>query len=218
MTMSVHELLMAVFALAVFLAIPPVAGRLVWCAIRAVRARRYRVAAQAVAGIVFFAFLFLGVLAWWFMLGVSHRQKDIADTYWVMAATGIPYFLAAPGLWRFAGTLGSRLESGVPERSIPAQELVATGGASARGSDAACGRRLCACGRIRVSHSVLSRDVDSRPKFPHAAPAAGSPGLGLRSRFGDPCPGKAREARLSAALRASSCMSTSTTNCTAGAQ
>jgi hypothetical protein len=126
--MSALELLIAVFALAVFLAIPPVTGRLVSCAIRAVRARRYRVGASAVAGIVFFAFLFLGVLAWWFMLGVSHRQKDIGDIYWVMAGTGIPYFLAALGLWHFAGALGSRLESGGAERSIPAEEHAATGG------------------------------------------------------------------------------------------
>jgi hypothetical protein len=128
MTMSVHELLMGVFAVAVILAIPLVAGRLVWCAIRAVRAHHYRVAIQAGAGVAFFVILILGMLAWWFILGVSHRQKDITDGYWAMAATGIPYFLAALGLWHFAGALGSRLESGATERSIPAQELAAARG------------------------------------------------------------------------------------------
>jgi hypothetical protein len=126
--MSALELQIAVFAVAVLLAIPLVTGRLGSCAIRAMGTRQYRVAALAAAGMAFFAFLLLGVLAWWFMLGVSHRQKDIGDIYWVMAVTGLPYFLAAIGLWHFAGALRSRLASGVAGPSMPAQRHAVAGG------------------------------------------------------------------------------------------
>jgi hypothetical protein len=118
---SIHEVLLPAFALAVLLTALAVAGRLGWCAILAVRARRYRIAGWAAAGMACVAVLLAAVLAWWFLLAVSHRQKDVADTYLFMAFTGIPFFLASFGLWRLAAALGSRLRPGAAEPPAPAR-------------------------------------------------------------------------------------------------
>jgi hypothetical protein len=122
----VDEILLRVFALAVVLAVPLVAGRLGWCSILAVRAHKYHIAAYAAAGIVCIAVLLAAVLAVWFLLAVGHRQKDVGDTYAAMAVTGIPFFLASFGLWRLAGAFHSRLRSGVGEQSVPAKARAAT--------------------------------------------------------------------------------------------
>jgi hypothetical protein len=119
-----------VFASAVVLAVPLVAGRLGWCAILAVRAHEYRIAALAVSGIVCVAVLLVAVLAVWFLLAVGHRQKDVGDTYAAMAVTGIPFFLASFGLWRLAAAFHSRLRSGVAEQSVPAEARATTQGSS----------------------------------------------------------------------------------------
>lgn len=118
-TLSVHQVLLGAYGLAVLLTVLLVTGRLGWCAILAVRARRIRVAALAVAGMVCVAVLLASVLAWWFLLGVSHRQKDVGDTYAVMAGTGIPLFLASFGLWRLAAAFQSRLRPGAAEKLSP---------------------------------------------------------------------------------------------------
>ena len=113
--MSIHDLLLAVFALAVALATILVAGRLAWCAILAVRARNYRTAILSVVSVAGFLVLLLAVLFMWFILAVSHMHKDINDTYKVMAFTGIPYFLVSFGLWRVASRLHIRARSPVAQ-------------------------------------------------------------------------------------------------------
>jgi hypothetical protein len=103
-----------------------VTGRLGWCIALAVRARKYRVAASAAAGVVSVAVLFAAVFSVGFLLAVSHRQKSVADTYTLMAVTGLPFFLATFGLWRLAAALHSRLRSGAAEQSAPAETRATT--------------------------------------------------------------------------------------------
>jgi hypothetical protein len=117
--LSVHDALLPVFALSVVLATILVAGRLVWCAILAVRARNYRIAILSAVSVAGFLALLLAVLFMWFILAVSHMHKDISDTYKVMALTGIPYFLVSFGLWRLASRLHIRARSTVAQQSVP---------------------------------------------------------------------------------------------------
>lgn len=109
--MDVHEVALLVFALLVALTTVLVTGRLVWCVILASAARDYRTAALSTVGVACLLALLCAVLFMWFILAVSHMQKDIGDTYRVMAYTGLPYFLAAFGLWRFATRHHFRLRS-----------------------------------------------------------------------------------------------------------
>lgn len=109
--MNVHDVLLPAFALSVALATTLVAGRLAWCAILAVRARNYRTAMLSVVSIAGLLALLFTVLLMWFILAVSHTQKDISDTYTLMASTGVPYFLASFGLWRVAARLHTRVRS-----------------------------------------------------------------------------------------------------------
>ena len=117
--MNVHDVLLAVFGLAVALATILVTGRLAWCAMLAVRARNYRTAILSVVSIAGFLVLLLAVLFMWFILLVSHMHKDISDTYKFMAMTGIPYFLASFGLWRLVSRLHSRARSTVAQPVNP---------------------------------------------------------------------------------------------------
>jgi hypothetical protein len=118
--MSIHQVLLWLYALAVLLAVLLVIGRLGRTAIQAMRADKFRVSMLAVAGIACVVVLLASLLAWWFLLGVSHRHKDVSDTYTVMLGTGIPFFLASFGLWRLAAVLHSRIVPGAAERPIPA--------------------------------------------------------------------------------------------------
>ena len=117
--MNIHDVLLAVFALAVALATILVTGRLAWCAMLAVRARNYRTAVLSVVSIAGFLILLLAVLFMWFILLVSHMHKDISDTYKFMAMTGIPYFLASLGLWRLASRFRNRVRSTVAQPVNP---------------------------------------------------------------------------------------------------
>lgn len=112
--MNAHQVILVVFALAVVAVTVLIVGRLGWCTYLAVVARRYGIAAKAVIGIVCLMALLFAMLAVWFILAVSHMQKDINDTYTVMALTGIPYFLASYGLWRLAARFRSNLRVAVP--------------------------------------------------------------------------------------------------------
>jgi hypothetical protein len=83
-----------------------VSGRLLVSTVRAVREGAYRAALALGAGALgLFALLFVALFLW-FVLAVSHQQKDVGDTYGLMALTGIPYFLASFGLWRLPARLG----------------------------------------------------------------------------------------------------------------
>lgn len=125
--MSVHQVVLVLYALAVLLAALLVTGRLGRSAIRALRAEKVRIALLAVAGMACVAALLASLLAWWFLLGVSHRQKGLGDTYAVMAGTGIVFFLASFGLWRLAAGLNSRIQPGAAEQPDPAAARTATG-------------------------------------------------------------------------------------------
>ena len=109
--MTVHDVLLPAFALLVALATILVSGRLVWCAVLAVRARMYRAAILSVVSVAGFLALLLAVLFMWFMLAVSHTHKDISDTYKMMALTGVPYFSVSFVLWRLASRLHIRARS-----------------------------------------------------------------------------------------------------------
>ena len=112
--MSADQVLLVVFALSVVFSGLFVLARLGWCAYMAVGARQYRIAALAGIGIGCLVALFLAGLFMWFILAVSHMQKDVNDTYAVMACTGIPFFLASFGLWRLA----ARFQRAVAQQSV----------------------------------------------------------------------------------------------------
>lgn len=116
--MSVDEVLLLVFALSVALAALLVPGRLIWCAIGALRARNYRIAVLAAVSVAGFLALLLAVLFMWFILAVSHMHKDISDTYKFMALTGLPYFVVSFGLWRLASRLHIRVRSAVAQQTV----------------------------------------------------------------------------------------------------
>ncbi|MCG3143871.1 MAG: hypothetical protein HONDAALG_01243 [Gammaproteobacteria bacterium] len=197
-TLSVHQVLLGAYGLAVLLTVLLVTGRLGWCAILAVRARRIRVAALAVAGMVCVAVLLASVLAWWFLLGVSHRQKDVGDTYAVMAGTGIPYI---SGVLRPVAA-GRSISVAAPARCRrkiePAGSPNHHQALQPRDSDIACGHRLLRSRGRHCRHPVAPSSAAGRAGFEHAAPATGCHGLACGDCRCHRCSRAAGPARLSA--------------------
>jgi hypothetical protein len=76
--------------------------RLLWSAYVAWRAARFRLVALSVLGMACMAGLFIVVAGVWFGYGVAHTEKDLWSDLRVALLTGIPYYLAAFGLWRMA--------------------------------------------------------------------------------------------------------------------
>jgi hypothetical protein len=100
-----------------------VAGRLAWCAVLALRARRKQIAAISITGMLCIVALFGAAVAVWFGYGVAHTHKDMSTFLTVFFITVPPYFLALFGIWLVDDNLHSRLRSGVA-RQGPAADAV----------------------------------------------------------------------------------------------
>lgn len=119
------KIVVAVTVLLVTLAALLVAGRLAWCIVVALRARRYGIAAVSVAGLVGVVAALGVVVVVWFAYAVSHTGKDASTDLMVLVATVPPFFLVSFGLWFLGGKLLLRLRPGVAQQPHAADAVVA---------------------------------------------------------------------------------------------
>ena len=109
MWMSIYQVFFATFALSIPLATLLVAGRHFWLLIQSLRARRYKFLFIALLAILCVAVAFAVVGAVWFGYGVAHSKKDLRGDLLLILLTGLPFYGAAYGLWRLAGSLQEKL-------------------------------------------------------------------------------------------------------------
>ncbi len=109
MLVLLHQILIAMLALSVPVLALVVAGRLVWCAFKAFRAARFRIAALSIAGIACLAALLIAVAFVWFAYGVAHSEKTLWTDLRMAAITILPIYGACYGLWRTARVFQTRL-------------------------------------------------------------------------------------------------------------
>ncbi len=111
--------ILGVLALSVLLAALLVGGRLVWCTVVALRARRYGIAIISVVGVVGIVTALSMVVIVWFAYAVAHTGKNANTDLMVLVTTVPPFFLVSFGLWFLGGKLHSRLRSSVAQQPPP---------------------------------------------------------------------------------------------------
>jgi hypothetical protein len=109
-----------ILALSVLLAVILVVGRLLWCLVIAVRARRYLILLISVSGLVGIVAAISAVVIVWFGYGVAHTGKDSNTDLIVLFSTLPPFFIVSFGLWLLGGKLLSRLRSHVAQQGAQA--------------------------------------------------------------------------------------------------
>lgn len=107
--MLIAQILFSLFAVSVPGIGLVVLVRLLWSAYQAWRAGRLGLVALSVLGMAGMAGLFVVMAGVWFGYGVAHTQKDLWSDLRAVLLTGIPYYLAAYGLWRMARRLQSAI-------------------------------------------------------------------------------------------------------------
>jgi hypothetical protein len=117
------SIVLAVTALSVPLAALLVGGRLAWCIVVALRARRPGIAAVSVAGLAGIVAALGIVVVLWFAYGMAHTGKNASTDLIVLVATVPPFFLVSFGLWFLGGKLLSRLRPGVARQPRPADAV-----------------------------------------------------------------------------------------------
>jgi hypothetical protein len=103
-------------AFTVLLAVILVVGRLLWCLVIAIRARRYKIMIISVIGLVGMVVALGTVVIVWFGYGVAHTGKNVKTDLIVLFSTVPPFFLASFGLWLLGGKLHLRLRSGIAQQ------------------------------------------------------------------------------------------------------
>lgn len=84
-------------------------GRLLWCLVVAVRARRYQVLIISLIGLVGIVAALGTVVVVWFGYGVAHTGKSAKTDLIVLLSSAPPFFFVSFGLWQLGGKLQSRL-------------------------------------------------------------------------------------------------------------
>ena len=117
--MSIYQLVYVVFAISILISLLAVLGRNLWLLVQSIRSRHYKIAAGATLAIAVLMSLFLVVSGVWFAYALARSQKTVVTDLLIALLTGVPYFAAAYGAWRFAAKLESRMkrerEPQVPE-------------------------------------------------------------------------------------------------------
>jgi hypothetical protein len=103
-------------AVSVLLAVVLVVGRLLWCLVIAIRARRYQIMIISVVGLVGMVAALSAVVIVWFGYGVAHTGKNAKTDLIVLFSTVPPFFLVSFGLWLLGGKLYLRLRSRVAQQ------------------------------------------------------------------------------------------------------
>jgi len=103
-------------AFSVLLAVILVVGRLLWCLVIAIRARRYQIMIISVLGLVGMVAALSAVVIVWFGYGVAHTGKNAKADLIVLFSTVPPFFLVSFGLWLLGGKLHLRLRSRVAQQ------------------------------------------------------------------------------------------------------
>lgn len=116
--MSIYQLVYVVFAVCILISLLVVSGRNLWLLVQALRTRHYKIAAGATLAIAVLVSLFLVVSGAWFAYALARSQKTIVTDLLIALLTGVPYFAAAYGAWRFAAKLESRIKRD-RERQVP---------------------------------------------------------------------------------------------------
>jgi hypothetical protein len=107
--MMITQSVVEALALSILLTALFVAGRLLWCLVIALRARRYMILAISVIGLVCVVAALGMVVIVWFGYAVAHIEKTATTDLKVLFYTVPPFFLVSIGLWLLAGALHSRL-------------------------------------------------------------------------------------------------------------
>jgi len=108
--------LLETLAFTVLLAAIFVVGRLLWCLVIAIRARRYQIMIISFVGMVSMVAALSTVVIVWFGYGVAHTGKNAKTDLIVLFSTVPPFFLVSFGLWLLGGKLDLRLRSRVAQQ------------------------------------------------------------------------------------------------------
>jgi hypothetical protein len=112
--MLVYQVLFAVFALSIPAVTLLVAGAHLWGMALCLRAKQLGSALLSLLAVAAMAGLFAVVGAVWFGYGVAHTEKTVSTDMMIILVTGVPFYAAAYGLWRFAGYLQGPIKGFVP--------------------------------------------------------------------------------------------------------
>jgi hypothetical protein len=119
--MAIYQIFFAVFALSIPIAAFTVGGRLLWCIVRSLQTKQFKIAAFAVLALASLAGLFVALGLVWFGYAVAHSKKDIWDDLLLVVITGLPFYGVSYGLWRLAGYFQATIRSHVTEQFAPAE-------------------------------------------------------------------------------------------------
>ena len=108
--MLAYQIFQVMFAVSIPVVVLIVAGRHFLALIGSLRLKRFGFAFLALLAIVFLTGLVVAVGAVWFGYGVAHTKKELSDDLLIVLITGLPFYGAAYGLWRFAGHLQKRMK------------------------------------------------------------------------------------------------------------
>ena len=109
--MLAYQIFQVMFAVSIPVVALIVAGRHFLALIRSLRLNRFGLAFLALLAIACLTGLVAAVGAVWFGYGVAHSKKELSDDLLLVLITGLPFYIAAYGLWRLAGHLEKRMRS-----------------------------------------------------------------------------------------------------------
>lgn len=101
--MTPTQAVVLLVALSVPVASVLVVGRLLWSALRCLRAARLREMLLSVLAALLLLACFIAVLIVWFGYGMAHTVKDVGSDLRLALVTVLPFHLIAYALWRTAG-------------------------------------------------------------------------------------------------------------------
>lgn len=108
--MLAYQIFQVMFAVSIPVVALIVAGRHFLALIRSLRLKRFGFAFLAVLAIASLSGLAVAVGAVWFGYGIAHSKKELSDDLLLVLITGLVFYGAAYGLWRFAGRLQKRMK------------------------------------------------------------------------------------------------------------
>ena len=109
--MLAYQIFQVMFAVSIPVVALIVAGIHFLALIQSLRLKRFGFAFFALLAIASLTGLVVAVGAVWFGYGVAHSKKELSDDLLLVLITGLPFYSAAYGLWRFAGHLQKRMRS-----------------------------------------------------------------------------------------------------------
>jgi hypothetical protein len=106
--MAAFQILLVVFALSIPVVTLIVAGKHFRVLAHSLRERQFLFAILPFLAVASLGGLFAAMGVVWFGYGVAHSQKDLSTDVVVILVTGLPFYIAAYGLWDFADYLQAK--------------------------------------------------------------------------------------------------------------